>query len=100
MWAEIKVWLDASDKPLKSGDRVKLSYKNSEIPCRIVFLDRQLLLPGEQAAARCALEAPLNAKPGEQCLILTYSKGKQIGECSVERIHLPEPGWGKNNSLR
>lgn len=99
-WAEITIWLDGSARELRSGDRIKLLYQNEEILCQIVFSDGKSLLPGESAVAGCRLESPLGIKEGEGCLVKTSGSAKQIGRCTIERVHTPKPGLAEKQQIK
>lgn len=71
--------LPDSPWPLKDRVRVRFHHGTSEILGRIHFLDREELLPGEEAYAQFRLESPLVALPKDRYVIRSYSPVRTIG---------------------
>ncbi len=65
--------------PLEYRSRVRLHHGTSEIMARVVFLDRDALLPGESAYVQFHLEAPLVAMARDRYIIRSYSPMVTIG---------------------
>ena len=64
---------------LKDRARVRFHHGTNEILGRIHFLDREELLPAEEAYAQIRLESPLAALPKDRYVIRSYSPIQTIG---------------------
>jgi selenocysteine-specific elongation factor len=72
-------YLKSAEKPLENRQRVRLYHGTSELLCRVVLLDREELLPGENAYVQLRLEAPLTAQRNDRFVIRNYSPMYTIG---------------------
>ncbi|MGI6344178.1 MAG: selenocysteine-specific translation elongation factor [Bacillota bacterium] len=74
-------------KPLENRQRVRLYTGASEVLCRVVLLDSEMLLPGETSLAQLRLEEPLALLSGDRFVIRSYSPMDTIGGGSVLDAH-------------
>ena len=70
-------------RPLANRTRVRFHLGTGELLARVVLLDRDELLPGEQGYAHLRLESPSAALPGDRYVIRSYSPAVTIGGGSV-----------------
>lgn len=71
------------DKMVSNRERVRLYSGTAEILCRVVLLDRDVLLPGESAYAQLRLEEPIAVLAGDRFVLRSYSPMITIGGGSV-----------------
>ncbi len=71
--------LKDSPFPIKNKDRVHIYIGSSELLARVSLLDRDELLPGEEAYGQFILEEPIIAKPMDHIIIRFYSPMITIG---------------------
>lgn len=76
-----------AEKPLENRERLRLYTGTSEILCRVVLLDTELLLPGEKALAQLRLEEPVAVQAGDRFVFRTYSPMYTIGGGSILDAH-------------
>lgn len=80
MMVDVKVKLLKSiDRPIENRTRLKLYLGAEEIICRIIFLDRDLLNPGEEAYAQLRLEDKIVSKIGDRFILRFYSPMFTVG---------------------
>ena len=80
MMLDVKLKLLKSiDKEIKNRTRVRLYIGTKEVLCRVVLLDREELLPGEEAYAQLRLEEEIVAKWKDKFIIRFYSPMFTIG---------------------
>ncbi|MFN3476213.1 MAG: selenocysteine-specific translation elongation factor, partial [Candidatus Methylomirabilales bacterium] len=66
-------------RPLRNRTRVRFHLGTSEILARVILLDREELLPGEEAYVHLRLESPTAALPKDRYVIRSYSPIMTIG---------------------
>ena len=71
--------LKSYGKELKQRSRVRLHVGTDEVICRLVLLDKQVLLPGEIGFVQFVLEKPTVALPKDHFVIRTFSPLMTIG---------------------
>lgn len=71
--------LKSYGKELKNRSRVRLHIGTAEIISRLVFLDRDKLMPGDAASVQFVLEAPTVALPKDRFVLRTFSPLMTIG---------------------
>jgi selenocysteine-specific elongation factor len=76
--ATVELLADAP-RPLRSRDRVRVHAGTQEVMARVLLVGRTELEPGQRAAGRFRLEAPLVALPGDRYVIRSYSPVVTIG---------------------
>ncbi len=79
--------LDSSPAALEQRTRVRLHVGTAEVLARVVLLDCDELLPGEQGLAQLRLEKPLCAAWGDRFVLRRYSPPLSIGGGSVLDPH-------------
>jgi selenocysteine-specific elongation factor len=67
------------DWVLERGQRVRVHLGTAERMARVVLLDAESLLPGEEGWAQLRLEAPAVARAGERFVMRSYSPVTTIG---------------------
>ncbi len=97
---------------LENRTRIRLHLGTREILCRVVFLDREFLTPGESSYAQLRLEEKVVAKRGDKFIIRFYSpvitigggeilepnpsKRKRFDEKVIEELKIKEKGSTEN----
>src|SRR2546428_76063 len=81
--------LKDAPRPVKSRTRVRFHVGTSEIMARVLLLDMPELGPGQTAAARFRLEAPLVALPGDRFVVRSYSPSVTIGGGTILDVDPP-----------
>lgn len=71
--------LEDSQRIIDNRTRLRLYIGASEVLCRVVFLDREQLTPGESCYAQLRLEEEIVAKRGDRFIIRFYSPMMTIG---------------------
>ncbi len=71
--------LEDSQRIIDNRTRLRLYTGSSEVLCRVVFLDRENLTPGESCYAQLRLEEEIVAKRGDRFIIRFYSPMMTIG---------------------
>ncbi len=74
-------------RPLKYRDRVRLHHGTSEILARVIFFDREELLPGHRTYVQFRLESPLVAMARDRYIIRSYSPINTIGGGEILLTH-------------
>lgn len=109
MMLDVKVKiLEDCPKIIENRSRLRLFIGTKEILCRIVFLDREYLSPGESGYAQLRLEEPTVAKREDRFILRFYSpmftigggqilepnpsKKKRFEESSIEELKIKEKG--------
>jgi len=92
--AFLKLTLKA-ERPLKYRSRVRLHHGTSEILARVIFFDREELLPGESAYVQFRCETPLIALARDRYIIRSYSPVITIGGGEILYLH---PGKHKRSA--
>jgi len=72
---------------LEQRARVRLHMGTAEVLARVVLLDRDILLPGDDALAQLRLETPLCAAWGDRFVMRRYSPAISIGGGTVLDPH-------------
>jgi len=75
--------LSSSPRSLKNWNRVRFHLGTDEALGRVVLLDRDELLPGEEAYAQLVMEKPVVAAKGDRFVIRYYSPVTTIGGGTV-----------------
>ena len=75
--------LDSAPRPIKFRDPVHFYLGTSRAVARVVLLDRDELLPGEEALVQLVLDQPLLAYRGDRFIIRSYSPMLTIGGGAV-----------------
>ncbi len=89
-----------ADKPLQNRDRLRLYTGTSEVLCRAVLLDAELLLPGEKALVQLRLEEPVALQAGDRFVVRTYSPMYTIGGGTVLDAHPKKRKRFKEEGIR
>ena len=76
--AKVKLFDDTKRK-LKNQDRVYISYGSAQTIAKAVLLDRDVLLPGEEAYVQFRFEEPVAVKFGDLFIIRFYSPTESFG---------------------
>ncbi len=100
--------LKSIDKSINNRTRLHLYIGTEEVLCRVVLLDRDELLPGEEAFAQLRLEENIVAKRGDRFILRYYSpmftigggtilepnasKKKRFDEKAIEELEVKETG--------
>lgn len=71
--------LDSSSRTLKNWNRIRFHLGTDETMGRVVLLDRDELLPGEEAYVQIIMEKPVVAYKGDSFVIRYYSPVDTIG---------------------
>src|SRR5699024_5026222 len=71
--------LESIDRSIENRTRVRLYLGTEEILCRLVLLDKEELLPGEEAYAQLRLEKEVVAKLKDKFILRFYSPMYTIG---------------------
>lgn len=80
MMVDVKLkLLEDSQRIIDNRTRLRLYIGSSEVLCRVVFLDREQLTPGESCYAQLRLEDEIVAKKGDRFIIRFYSPMMTIG---------------------
>ncbi|MFA5523935.1 MAG: selenocysteine-specific translation elongation factor [Tissierellales bacterium] len=80
MMVDVKLeLLEDSQRIIDNRTRLRLYTGASEVLCRVVFLDREQLTPGESCYAQLRLEEEIVAKRGDRFIIRFYSPMMTIG---------------------
>ncbi|CFW99049.1 Translation elongation factor, selenocysteine-specific [Syntrophomonas zehnderi OL-4] len=75
--------LKSSARSLKNWNRIRFHLGTDETLGRVVLLDRDELLPGEEAYAQIVMEKPIVAYKGDPFVIRYYSPVNTIGGGSI-----------------
>ncbi|MCL6582816.1 MAG: selenocysteine-specific translation elongation factor [bacterium] len=75
--------LPSAPNPLKNRTRVRFHAGTSEVLARIILLDREELLPADEALVQFQLESPLALMAKDRFVVRTYSPVITIGGGSV-----------------
>jgi len=73
------LYLKSNAKPAKNRTRVRFHYGTSEILGYLILLDREELLPGDEAPVQFRLESPVCCIKDDRYVIRSYSPVKTIG---------------------
>jgi selenocysteine-specific elongation factor len=79
--------LPDAPRPLRHRARVRLHVGTSEIMGRVILLDRDELMPGEETSVQFRLEAPAIVLPRDRFVIRSYSPVQTIGGGMVLDAH-------------
>jgi selenocysteine-specific elongation factor len=71
--------LKSYGKKLKNRTRIRLHVGTAEIISRLVLLEGEVVLPGQEALIQFVLESPTVALPGDRFVIRTFSPLMTIG---------------------
>lgn len=113
MMVDCKIYyLKSASKPLENRQRVRLYHGTSEILCRVVLLDKEVINPGESGFIQLRLEKPLTSQRNDRFVIRSYSpmhtigggvivepvakKAKQFDKIYIEDLKIKESGKIEN----
>jgi selenocysteine-specific elongation factor len=71
--------LKSVDKPMKNRTRVRFHTGTAEIPCNLIFLDRESLDPGIATFAQIRLDTPVACVRDDRFVIRSYSPVRTLG---------------------
>lgn len=78
--ADVKIRLfSTTDRRLKNGDRVHISYGAAQTVCKVVLLSLDELAGGEEAYAQLRFDGPVAVKRGDRFIIRFYSPVETFG---------------------
>lgn len=78
--ADVKIRLfSTTDRRLKNGDRVHISYGAAQTVCKVVLLSLNELAGGEEAYAQLRFDGPVAVKRGDRFIIRFYSPVETFG---------------------
>lgn len=86
---KIKVLRD-SNFPIRNRDRVRIYHGTSEILGRVVLLDKEELLPGQEGFAQLRLESTIATKSMDHIIIRFYSPMITIGGAIIINASPPK----------
>ena len=91
MMVDVKLkLLEDSQRIIDNRTRLRLYIGSSEVLCRVVFLDREQLTPGESCYAQLRLEENIVAKRGDRFIIRFYSPMMTIGGGEILEANPPK----------
>ncbi len=91
MMLDVKINLiKDSQRIIDNRTRIRLYIGTREVLCRVVFLDRDLLSPGESCYAQLRLEESVVAKRGDKFIIRFYSPMMTIGGGEILEVNPPK----------
>jgi len=91
--------LSSSSRTLKNWNRIRFHLGTDETLGRVVLLDRDELLPGEEAYAQVVMEKPVVAYKGDPFVIRYYSPVNTIGGGSIIDPNAPRQKRFKEDVL-
>ncbi|MBU2519503.1 MAG: selenocysteine-specific translation elongation factor [Proteobacteria bacterium] len=95
LWLDLEVRaLPDMARPLKHRAPIRLHTGSAEVLGRVLWLDREELLPGEKALGQVRLESPVTVMAGDRYVLRSYSPVHTIAGGVV--LH-PHPGRRKRN---
>ncbi|MBM7870199.1 selenocysteine-specific elongation factor [Clostridium pascui] len=105
-------YLKSNEKPLKNNQRVKIYHGTSEIIGRVSILDKEEIIPGEEAYVQIRLEEKIACKREDKFVIRNYSpmvtlgggtiieplakKAKRYNESYINELIIKEKGENKD----
>ncbi len=78
----VDVWLSSlkdCGREIKNNSRLHFYHGAREILCKVVLMDREVLLPGESCYAQLRLEEEVCAKRGDRFVVRFYSPLETVG---------------------
>jgi len=72
-------YLESNERPIKNRENVRFHTGTSEIPCRIILLDREEIIPGEKAIVQLRLDAPVACVRDDRFVVRSYSPVRTLG---------------------
>jgi len=78
---------------IEQGQRLRVHLGTAERMARVVLLDREVLMPGEEGWAQLRLEAPAVARARERIVLRSYSPVTTIGGGVVAEPFPPKRKW-------
>lgn len=91
--------LQSSPRTLKNWNRIRFHLGTDEALGRVVLLDRDELLPGEEAYAQIVLEKPIVGYKGDPFIIRYYSPVTTIGGGTIIDANAPKQKRFKEDVL-
>jgi selenocysteine-specific elongation factor len=87
-------YLAACKAPLARRAKALVHHATAQVMAQVVLVDKDELLPGEQALAQLHLETPVAALPGDHFIVRGFVPqehyGTTIGGGEVLRVHAPK----------
>ncbi len=71
--------LESNERALKNREQVRLHTGTSEIGCNVILLDREDLIPGEQAIVQLRLDSPVACVRDDRFVLRSYSPVRTLG---------------------
>ena len=71
--------LKETGREIKNNSRLHLYHGAREILCKVVLMDREVLMPGEECFAQLRLEENITAKRGDRFVVRFYSPLETVG---------------------
>jgi len=71
--------LESNERPIKNREQVRLHTGTSEIACNVILLDREDLIPGEQAIVQLRLDEPVACVRDDRFVLRSYSPVRTLG---------------------
>jgi len=72
-------YLESNDRPIKNREQVRFHTGTSEISCHIILLDREELIPGEDAIVQLRLDIPVACVRDDRYVVRSYSPVRTLG---------------------
>ncbi len=72
-------YLESNERPIKNRENVRFHTGTSEIPCNIILLDREEIIPGETAIVQLRLDAPVACVRDDRFVVRSYSPVRTLG---------------------
>ena len=95
---DAKVQLFSStDRELKSGDRVHISYGSAQAICKAVLLDKDILSAGEEAYVQFRFDEPIAVRRNDRFIIRFYSPTITFGGGIVLEAENGKPADANSN---
>lgn len=71
--------LESNDRPIKNREQVRLHTGTSEVACHVVLLDREEMIPGEEAIVQLRLDSPVACVRDDRFVLRSYSPVRTLG---------------------
>lgn len=73
------LYLKSNEKPLKNRTRLRFHTGTGEMAALLVLLDRESLLPGEQASVQFRFDTPITCVRDDRYVVRSYSPVRTVG---------------------
>ena len=80
-------YLSSEKEKLENRVRVRFHVGTSEVIARIILLDREALLPGDEGFVQVHFEKPVVADVGDRFVVRSYSPVRTIGGGAILDVH-------------